>query len=170
MSRFFAPEREIEFINVVTQELIQHVVGEEINYYAISKENTKTNKLYRETVKKVWAPPVKVNALVYWDNPQTTSTPIGQDSKYEVEVYIHAKELVDRNLVASEGDFVEYGQVFFEITSATQPQLVFGQINNRVMWKLVCVPSRQGQFQNGNDDRLNKDNSHPVQQAPSIEK
>ena len=165
MSRKFITDREIAFINQVNKELLQQVIGQDVNYYAISVEKSRAHKLYNEAVKKVWSPPVKVNALVLWDNPSTASTAQGLDAKYNCDVYFHTTELNERNVLPKEGDFVEFGQVFFEITSVTQPQIVFGQINNKIMTKCACVPAREGNFQAGNNSSENIDNSHPVSQS-----
>ena len=165
MSKKFVTELELNFINQVTKELIQKVVGQEVNYYAISIPESKVNKLYQEAVKKVWSPPVTANALVQYDNSGVASTNFGVDAKFSCDVFFHALELQERNLVPKEGDFIEFGQVFFEITAVTQPQIVFGQVNNKVMTKCTCIPAREGNFQNGNNSSQNKDNSHPVAQS-----
>lgn len=168
MSRKFITERELQFISTINKELIQNVVGQEVNYYAIS-ERTRTN-IYGEAVQKIWNPPVKCNALVRWDNPTTEMKDGNLDSRYEAEVYFHTDELKDRNVRPREGDFVEFGQVFFEITSVTHPQLVFGQVQQKIMTKCTCVMSREDQFQAGNASAENVDNSHPVEDPPSIDR
>jgi hypothetical protein len=165
MARKFITDRAVAFIHRVNRTLIQRVVGQEVIYYAISKENTHTHSLYNEAVQKTVATPVKINARVRWQNDRTGFGSMGADSKYGLEIYFHTQELIDRNVVAKEGDFVEYGQVFFEITSVTQPQLIYGQINNKIMTKCVCIPAREGQFQFGNDSVEDVDNSHPVEQS-----
>lgn len=163
MSRKFITEREIAFIDKVNKELIQKVTGQEVSYYAISLEKSKVHRLYDEAIEKVWEAPVKINARVLWDNTQSSATNFGVDSKYSCEVYFHDLELVERNVRPREGDFIEFGQVFFEITSVTQPQIVFGQVNNRLMTKCVCVPSREGQFQAGGRTGEGVDNTHPIE-------
>lgn len=168
MSRKFITQREVDFVNAIAHELIQNVVGQEIKYYGISIPETQVNDLYSEAIQKTWNPPVSVNALVQWDNQNTVSSNMGQDAQYSLEVYFHALELTERNVLPREGDFVEFGQVFFEITSVTQPQLVFGQVNNKVMTKCVCVPSREGQFQMGNSSSDDVDNSHPIAPNPHV--
>ncbi len=156
------------FVNAISHELIQNVVGQEVLYYGISLAETRVNPLYQEAVQKTWNPPVRMNALVNFDNQNTVSSNMGLDAKYSLEVYFHDLELKERNVLPKEGDFVEFGQIFYEITSATQPQLVFGQVNNKVMTKCVCVPSREGQFQMGNDSSEEVDRSHPVPPNPHV--
>lgn len=170
MARKFITEREHAFIGAINHELIQYVSGQVVNYYAMSLPETRVNDLYNEAVQKTWSPPVAVNARVRWTNEGTTSNNFGQDSKYGLEVYFHTLELTERNVLPKEGDFVEYGQVFFEISSVTQPQLVFGQVQDRIMTKCVCVPAREGQFQAGNVSSENVDNSHPVERSIHVNK
>jgi hypothetical protein len=168
MSFKFVTEREIAFINKINKELLQHVIGQEVSYYEISVEDSAVNTTYEESSHKVWRPPVKCNALVLWDNPQTRSSVLGPDSIYSLEVYFHTQELNERNLVPKDGDFVEFGEVFFEITSVTHPQLVFGQVNNKIMTKCMCVPAREGQFQAGGDSEKGEQNTHPVENTRHI--
>ena len=161
MARKFITERELQFISVINKELIQNVVGQEVNYYAVS-ERTRTN-LYGEAVQKIWNPPIAINARVLWENPTVETKDGNLDNKYTAEVYFHTDELNDRNVRPREGDFVEFGQVFFEITSVTHPQIVFGQVQQKIMTKCMCVMSREGQFQAGNVSSQSVDHSHPVE-------
>ncbi len=166
MSRKFVTTRELDFISNITKELLQGVVEEKVRYYAISLESSVIDRLYEEAVKKVWAAPVEFDALVHWDQGPTKAGRFGMDANYSVEVYAHKNELVDRNIEVREGDFVEYGGVFFEITSATQPQIVFGQVNNKVMVKMTCVQSREGQFVAGGDSQVGIARDLPIENVP----
>lgn len=169
MSKFIS-DREIAFINKINRELIQRVVGQEVVYYEISLKETQSNKLYGEAPQKVWKPPVKVNALVRFDNSTTVAGSMGMDSKYSLDVFFHNEELTDRNLLPKEGDFIEFGQIFFEIMSVTQPKLTFGQFNAKIMTKCSCTPSREGQFAAGGNTQQGIDNSHPVPQRKAENK
>lgn len=165
MARQFITEKERVFIEKINKELIQQFVAQEVIYYAISEEHTVSHKLYQESIDKVWFSPVRINARVEWDNPSVETTNFTLDSKYTLDVYFHTDELDDRNVRPREGDFIEFGQVVFEITAVTQPQIVFGQINNRIMTKCTCVPSREGQFQIHGDTARFVDNTHPVEDS-----
>jgi hypothetical protein len=161
MPRKFVTEREVEFVNSLTRELHQRVVQAEVYYYAIVLDRTDLDDLYNEAVRKTWASPVKVTARILYDNQSAKAGVFGLDSQYVTEVYFHTQELVERNLVPREGDFIEYGQVFYE------PQLVFGQINNKLMTLCKLVSSREGQFQAGSLSEQNIDRSHPIENAES---
>lgn len=163
MSRKFVTERELTQLDRWTRELMQHVVVQTILYYAVDPEATRVHDLYDEAIEKVWRPPVEVSALVQYDNPSTRSTGAGPDRTHTFVADCHTQELIERNVVPREGDFVEYGQLFFEISSVTQPAQAFGQANKRHLTRLTCVPSRQGQFQAGSVASENVDRSHPLQ-------
>lgn len=163
MARKFITERELDFIDRVNKELIQKVVGQEISYYAIRADLSLIDDLYQESVEKVWDAPVKVNARILWNNDSVATTNKGSDSKYSPEVYFHKLELEERNVVPRDGDFVEIGEVFFEITSVTTPQIVFGQLNNRLMVLCRCTPAREGQFAAGSDSSRGVRNTHPIE-------
>lgn len=163
VARKFITEKEIAFINKINRELIQDFVGQEIIYYAISEEHTVSHDLYRESIDKVWFSPVKINARVEYDNTVVEASNLTLDSKHELTVWFHNEELNDRNVSPKDGDFVEFSQIVFEITSVTTPELVFGQPNNRIMTRCVCKPSREGQMQVHSDSSRFVDNTHPVE-------
>ena len=87
---------------------------------------------------------------------------MGQDSVYTIDVYFHTEELSDRNVSPKEGEFIEYGGVYYEVTSVTQPQLVFGQVNNKIMVKCTCVRAREGQFAAGAEAAEDVERGHGV--------
>ena len=132
-------------MNAVTAELIQGVVGQEVIYYQVIAEKTRTNDLYNEAIQKVIAQPVKVNALVYYENSTQSVTNFPADSKFKVDVHFHNAELTSRNLSPKMGDFLQFGDIVYEIYTVTQPQMAFGQIDQKVMTKCSCGPARQGQ-------------------------
>ena len=165
MSRKFVTSRELDFIHRINHELIKRVVGQEVLYYAISTEHTRVNDIYDEAIRKTWSPPVRCNARVRYQNENTVSSNFGEDSRYVIEVAFHNFELVERNVLPKEGDFIEFGQIFFEITSVTRPQLIFGQVQDRIMTKCVCTQAREGQFQAGAESATRTDNTHPIENS-----
>jgi hypothetical protein len=146
MSKFFG-RKELEFVSTITKELVQKVVGQEVIYYQILAEKTKTNDIYEEAIVKVHAAPVRVNALVFYENTTEAVSSFQPDSKFRIDLFLHQRELEDRNMSPKMGDFVRFGEVLYEIYSVTHPQIAFGMIDQKVMAKLNCGPAREGQFQ-----------------------
>lgn len=168
MARKFITEKEIAYIDRINKELIQDFVGQEILYYAINTEVTNTHRLYNESIEKTWYSPVRINARVTYDSNQVSTTMFGIDTKFNVEVYFHNKELEERNVEPRTGDFLEFGQMIYEITSVTLPQLVYGQIEKKIMTKCICIPSRETQFGAGTDSTRDIDNTHPREFSKSL--
>lgn len=145
MSKFIT-DKEIAFIGKITKELIQKVVGQSVTYFAILADKTQKNDLYNEAVKKVWAPPVQCNALVYYENTTEQVTALPADAKFKIDVYFHQLELKERRLEPRMGDFLKFGDIAYEILSVTKPQITFGLIDEKVMVRCPCSPAREGQF------------------------
>jgi len=163
MAKGFVSTKELDYIDELTRELMQNISIQEVFYYAISLEHTVADDLYNEAIEKTWFAPVQISARIDFDNPTVTTTEFTLDSQYSLEVYFHTEELRERNVKPTEGDFVEFGEIIFEVTAVTLPQLVFGQVNKKIMTKCVCVPSREGQFQVNGDYAKFVSNTHPVE-------
>lgn len=142
----FVNDQEVNFFNSISKELIQRIVGQKVVYYSVSQEHTKVDDLYNEAVRKTVWRPVEINALILYQAPEQTNTGFGIDTIYRIEIYFHKAELTERLVNPREGDFVKFGEVMYEIESLTEPQIVFGQIENKVMLKATCRVSRESQF------------------------
>ena len=146
MGRLYITNREIDFINDITKELIKDVVGQIVIYYPISEEKTKTN-LYNESDQKVFDTPVEIEVLVeYKGETEVTTTKYGVDSIFEITVFFHKKDLSDKSIKVREGDFVQYGEKFYEILKLLRPKDIFGQQQNIPGIHAECRIAREGQF------------------------
>lgn len=163
MARKFITSREISLIDGWIRELVQDIVQQEIIYYAISFEDSRVHDVYDEAILKEYLQPVRINARVKFDQTATSAKNGTLDSGYELSVQLHPDECRQRNVVPREGDFIEFGQVVFEITTVGYSQPVFGQMNDKIKYELTCVASREGQFK-VDSSRINGiDNTHPVE-------
>lgn len=163
MARKFITTRELNLVDNWNKELIQGTVKQEIIYYAILYEESRVHDVYDEAILKEYAQPVGIMARVEFEQQATKSGGGVLDSGYSLHVWLHSEELRERNLNPREGDFVEYGQILFEVTTVGTDKPVFGQVNDKIQVKLTCVPSREQQFQVDNSKDLGIDNTHPVQ-------
>ncbi len=146
MSRLFITNKDVNFFNVIGKELIQDVVGQQITYYAVSSELTKTDDLYGEALKKTVYHPVEINALVLYNNPSQNIDQFSMDTVYTIEVYFLIDELTERGIEPKVGDFVQFGSQFYEVQQLTKPDLVYGQVENKVQARAICGVARAGQF------------------------
>ena len=143
----FVGHQEVDFFNSITKEVIQKIVAQKIIYYSVSDKHTKSHPIYDEAIKKTVFTPVEINALILYNEPSQTATRFSIDTIYSIEVYFHFHELKERNIIPREGDFVKFGQILYEIEKLNQPQIVYGQIQNKVMVKATCRVSRKSQFE-----------------------
>ena len=146
MARLFITPREIDFISDLTKEINKDIIGQKIFYYKVRTDLTDIHEVYEEAMTKVFDPPVEIEARVDWDPSDVRTNKFGSETFKTIQAYIHYRDLLDRNLEAKEGDYLSYGNVFFEITSAIFTSLIFGQVEYKTGIKLACKQARKGQI------------------------
>lgn len=147
MARLFITPRELNFISDITKELIKDVVGQKVYYYPISEIKTKTHGVYNEALKKIYDNPIALDALV--DNNFQNDTKIdkfGVDAQFKIEVYVQHRDLVDKGINVSIGDFFSFSDVFYEITERVFMRNIYGMPEHKDGVKLVGVKARAGLF------------------------
>ena len=143
----FTGEKERNFVKQVTDEVVERVVGQGIFYYPISIEHTEVHEVYGEAITKTFLPPVRVYALVEWNEFITETGKYGVDRRRAITIHFHKRRLTeDQNLYVREGDFVKYGDLFYEIVSLSEPQQLFGQTDTKVEIVAKCIRAREGKF------------------------
>jgi hypothetical protein len=112
----FFGEKERDLVKQVNDEIIERVVGQQVLYFPIDIETTNYHPLYGEAVEKTFLPPVRVYALVEFQGIETSFMDnIAVDKATKIKVNFHKRRLTeDQNLFVREGDFVRYGEVFYE--------------------------------------------------------
>ena len=143
----FLGKKERDFVKQVNDELIERVIGQGIFYYPIGMEHTNFHPLYGEAVEKTYLPPIRVYALIVWEGFTTETTNLGIDRRPSIVVHFHKRRLTeDQNLFVREGDFVQYGDTFYEIVQLNEPKQIFGQIEHKIEVEAKCIKARQGVF------------------------
>jgi hypothetical protein len=143
----FAGKKERDLVKQVNDELIERVIGQQIVYYPISLENTDFHPVYGEAIKKSFLPPVRVYALVEYGGAQSSGDVFGIDKTATITVKFHKRRLLeDQDLYVREGDFVLYGEQYYEITMITWQKQLFGQIDHRFEIIASCTRAREGLF------------------------
>ena len=144
----FFGKNERNLVKQVNDELIERVIGQQVVYYSIDLERTNYHPLYGEAIVKSFLPPVRVFALVEYDGIQTKfDTNIGLDKEATITVHFHKRRLTeDQDLFVREGDFVLYGDIYYEITVLSEPKQIFGQVDHKMEISAKCVRAREGLF------------------------
>lgn len=143
----FVGKKERDLIKQVNDELVERVIGQQIVYYPISLEHTNFHSLYGEAIEKTFLPPVRVYAMVEWKGHETTTTHLGIDKRSSITVHFHKRRLTeDQNLFVREGDFVLYGNFYYEIVGLSEPKQIFGQVEHKMEITAECIRARGGLF------------------------
>jgi len=99
-------------------------------------------------MEKNFLPPIRVQALIEWEGLQSAYTDkIGIDKQSSIVIHFHKRRLTeDQDLFVREGDFVLYGDLFYQIVTLQEPKRLFGQIEHRLEISAKCVRARDGVF------------------------
>ncbi len=143
----FTGKKEKDFVKQVNDEIIERVVGQTVVYYPISLEHTNFHDIYGEAIEKNFLNPVRVYAMVKYESQNTTTTSLGVDRVEKISVAFHKRRLTeDQDLFVREGDFIQYGEHFYEILTLTEPKWLFGQVESKFEIAASCVRAREGLF------------------------
>lgn len=157
MARLFITAREIHMINDLTKEFIKDVVGQTIDYYPVSTLKTKIHPVYEEAVQKIFDNPIKVPVLASWPKAEVSIGRFGIEKKAQIEVFVQARDLIDKGFTLYEGDFFVFADQAFEVASFTVVGNIFGQEEYETGYKILGEPARPGQFDPKNYLGPNKD-------------
>jgi hypothetical protein len=144
----FFGKKERDLVKQVNDELIEKVIGQQILYYPIDMERTNFHELYGEAIEKTFLPPVRIYALVEFTNFSTEYMESGGvDKTWEIQVFFHKRRLEeDQNMYVREGDFVLYGEYYYEIVKLSEDTKLFGQVDHGFEISAICKRARKGLF------------------------
>lgn len=143
----FLGEPERNLVKQINDEIIECMIGQQILYYAIDQERTNYHPLYGEAITKNFLPPVRVFALITWDGTNEISSNNFVDKSANIVVKFHKRRLnEDQDISVMVGDFVLYGESYYEIVKLEEPRLLFGQIERTFEVDATCVRSRKENF------------------------
>jgi len=144
----FTGEKERNLVKQVNDELIERVIGQQIAYFSIDIDRSNFHPLYGEAIEKTYLPPIRVYALVKWEGQtQSFTQNIGIDKATSIEIHFHKKRLTEeQDVFVREGDFVLYGDRYYEIVKLDEPKQLFGQIENKFEIVAKGIRAREGLF------------------------
>jgi hypothetical protein len=143
----FFGKKERDLVKQINDELAERVIGQPIAYYPISTEESNFNETYGESIEKVSLPPVRVYAYVDVANEQSNEK-FGYEYQTKLKVYFSERRITeDQNLYVRVGDFIQYGEFFYEIVKIFEDtRYYFGQVEHKFQIATECVRARKGTF------------------------
>ena len=138
MPRLFLGQKEADFFSDLTKEIIKDVAGQKIFYYTVREDLSDVHDVYEEAMHKIFNPPILIECLVDWQPSEVKTTKFGHEQIKVITAYLHHRDLIDRDIEVRQGDFISYGEFFFEITSYIYDKLVYGQVERVSSIKLTA--------------------------------
>jgi hypothetical protein len=144
----FLGEKEKNLVKQVNDEIIERVVGQQVLYFPIDIEHTNYHPLYGEAIEKTFYIPLEYYALVEYQGVETSDMDnFALDKATKIKINFHKRRLTeDQNLFVREGDFVRFGEIYYEIVKLIEPKLLFGQPESRFEIQAECIRARDGLF------------------------
>ena len=126
-SPFFIPQKEIDLIDSMNEELIDEIIGQSVDIYKVSIDNTDEN-IYGESTTKYYEVGFRVNCLILKNEPEITQDEFGADENADIEMYFQRNNLSSGslNFYPEMGDIVDWNDHYWEINGTTEPQLIAG--------------------------------------------
>ena len=126
-SPFFLPQKEIDTIDSMNEELIDEIIGQSVDIYKVSIDNTDEN-VYGESTTKYYEVGFRVNCLIQFNDPEIIQDDFGADVNSSIEMYFQRNNLSSGslNFYPEMGDIVDWNNYYWEINGATEPQLIAG--------------------------------------------
>jgi len=144
----FLGAKEKKYQKQINDQLIETVLPFQILYFPIDIDTTNFHSLYGEAIEKNFLNPIVVRCIVEWAGEQTETTGYGIDRKASpIKIYFHKRRLVeDQNLYVRMGDFVQYGDNFYEIIDLNETRELFGDNSFKVEISATCIRAREELF------------------------
>ena len=144
----FLGKKERDLVKQVNDELVEKVIGQQILYYPIDMQTTNFHNMYGEAIQKTFLPPIRVYALVKFDDESTNYLEgFGIDKISQITVNFHKRRLEqDQDVFVREGDFVLYGSFYYEIVTLNETKEIFGQVDHKMEISAKCIRARKGLF------------------------
>ena len=158
----FALERDIDFFNSISRELVDEVVDTLCMIYKLSVNDTKTN-LYGESLSKWYKTGVPVPALIDRDQTETDDGDFGPDTVQNVEFKFNRFQLKEEEIYPEIGDIIGHNDTYFEIYNVRDDQYIggrTGRLDPKERFSIVCQTTMVRR------SRLNIEN--PLPDSPSI--
>ena len=145
-SPFFIPQKEEDLFDTLNEELIDDILGQYVDIYKISLENTDSN-IYGESTTKYYDVGFRVNCLISFEEPSVDIGDMGPDLNANLEMYFHRTTLTEAGFAPEMGDIVYWNDFYWEMNAITEPQLIGGHQAFKHMIKAVAHRIRQSSLQ-----------------------
>ena len=141
---FFVPQKEIDLINSMNEELIDDIVASSVDIYKVDVDETDAN-VYGESDIKYFNTAFRVNCLILFNEPETANLDmVGSEVIGNIEMYFQRANLSSGsvNFYPEVGDIIDWNDSYWEVNTIAEPQLIAGNPEYNHSIKAVAHRSR----------------------------
>lgn len=124
----FGAGRDIDTFKILSKELVNDVISQQIGYYKTVLSTTRPN-MYGESLTKNHVGPVLFNCLIERGDYTAPVDDFGVDTKRSTVFRILRDDMIDANIVSEVGDIIMYNELYYEVDNANNNQLILGKDN-----------------------------------------
>lgn len=124
----FGSSRDISMFVNINKELLDNVIQQEIDFYQINLEETKSNLYGEASQNKVYNSPIRLTCLIErGDQTFNIDDQLGTDATQTYTFKFLHRKLVELGLWPEVGDLIENRGNFYEIDNINENQFVVGK-------------------------------------------
>jgi len=127
----FGTSRDIDTFKIVSKELVNDVISQQIGYYKVVLQDTPSN-MYGESLNKSYVGPVLFNCLIERGDYTAPVDDFGVDTERKATFRILRDDMIDANVFSEVGDIILYNELFYEVDNSNNNQLIVGKDNQYV--------------------------------------
>lgn len=144
----FTGRKEKDFVKHINDEIQERIIGQTFLYYSIDYDNTAFDDVYGEAPNKAFFPPVRCDGAVEFQGLKTVyESGVAVDRVSTITIKMERKRFsVEKRVNPQEGDFVLWGNQYFEIREVKFNTELFGQQDEKYEIEMVCESARRGIF------------------------
>ena len=113
----FSGNRDMQLFRRISDELIDRVVGTEVDIYKVSKTLTKEN-VYGEAIRKIYRSAVRIGCLITPEEEEWIGNDITEDITKKCQFAFVYETVKDTNLKIQVGDIFNWNNRYWEVDSA----------------------------------------------------
>lgn len=138
----FGSRQDARLITSLTRELFHKYISNEVEVFKLALNETEIN-LYNESDKKVYYQPVRLFCNINKEDQTMNDVDTGMDVAQTITFSFLRDDLIDLNIVLSEGDIIRFDQRYFEVDNTNSNQYFMGRNDET---HLMTVENRDRAF------------------------
>ena len=125
----FGSVKDARLISSLTRELFHSYISNEVEVFKLALNNTEIN-LYNESDNKIYFQPIRLFCNINKEDQSMNDNDTGMDITQTVTFSFLRDDLIDANVVLSEGDIIKFDQKYWEIDNSYSNQYFMGRNND----------------------------------------